>query len=212
MSGPLPSIAKHVLAFCGSINPGTMPVYMNIRPEPGCDPRECFPNVQRKVEREGGRIQYGWEITQWPGVFIEAVHHGVYEAPAGPPWLDITPPGPEEEGLNRRLFLPDNSAVYDFSNPDVRRDNIHHPLVSDPLVDEYLAIAAELVAITNSVPGTGMVTIEGPTAERVQSLVQRSSRMKREIAMKYTPYGAPCFCGSGQKFKRCHGQPRQVKP
>jgi hypothetical protein len=210
LQGPPPSIAKHVLAFCARINPGVMPIYLPIRPEPGCDKLECFPNVRRKVEREGGRIQYGWEISQWPGVFIEAQHHAVYEGQAGPPWRDITPPPSEENSQQeRRLFLPDDLAVYDFAT-DIRRDNIRQALAVDPLIDEYLGLSAELVAIMNRIPGTGLVEVEGADAERVESIARQSARLRRQLAMKYTPYGAPCFCGSGQKFKRCHGQPRKA--
>lgn len=205
MSGPPPSINKQVLAFCASINPSAKPVYLPIRPETGCEALDCFANVQKKLGKEGGRIQYGWEISVWPAVFIEAVHHAVYESPAGPPWLDITPPTKAEGNQERRLFLPDDSATYDFANPSVRRDNIRKALASDPMIEESLGLAAELAAIMNRIPGIGMVTVEGADAERVKFIAERSSYLRRQLALKYTPYDAPCFCGSRQRFKRCHG-------
>jgi hypothetical protein len=208
-AGPPDATAPHVLAFCERINGSSLPVSLAIQPEPECLARECFPNVRHKVEREGGRIQYGWSISEWPRVFIEAQHHAVYEGPAGPSWLDITPSGPEEDyPQERRLFLPDDWAVYDFDNPRVR-DNIRQALTADPLIHEYLGLAAELVAIVSRTPGTGEIMIEGADAERVQSIATRSSFLKRSLAMKYTSQGAPCFCGSGQEFKRCHGSPRK---
>jgi hypothetical protein len=208
MSGPPASIGPHVLEFCAGISPGAQPVYLRIRPEASCEVSECFPNVCLKVEREGGRIQYGWEISEWPRVFIEAQHHAVYEGPGGPPWLDITP-APEDDQQDTRLFLPDDTAVYDAANPGVRRDNIRKALAADSLVDEFLGLAAEMTAIMNHLPGTGMVTVEGSDAERALSNAKRRSRLRQQLAMKYTTQGAPCFCGSGQKFKRCHGQLRK---
>lgn len=210
MAGPPASINKTVLAFCSEIGPGAKPVYLHIEPERDCQALECFVNVQRKVEREGGRIQFGWEIYMWPGVFIEANHHAVYEGPNGPPWRDITPPT-DEELQETRLFLPDDSAVYDFTNPLFYRDNIRKALVADSHVNEYLMLAAEIAAITRRTPGTGLVTIEGPDAERLHAIVVQSHHLTRQIAMKYTPWNDPCFCGRPEKFKRCHGSPAQRK-
>jgi hypothetical protein len=114
-----------------------------------------------------------------------------------------------EEGQEKRLFLPDDSAMYDFTNPGFYRDNIRKALVVDSLVSEYLALAAEMVAIAQRTPGMGMVTVEGADAERLQEIAVRSNDLKRQIAMKYTPWDAPCFCGRAEKFKRCHGSPAQ---
>ncbi|MBI3934861.1 MAG: SEC-C domain-containing protein [Acidobacteria bacterium] len=209
LAGPPDPTAPHVLAFCERISPGARPVRLPIRPEPGCDVRECFQNVRRKVEKEGGRIRYGWVLWEWPRVFIEAEHHAVYESADGPPWLDLTPPMVEDPQV-ARLFLPDDSAVHDFDNPDSRRDNIRQALAQDTQIDEYLQLAADLAEIMLRTPGTGMVPVSGPDASRVHFIAKRTSQLKREIALKYTPQGAPCFCGSGRKFKRCHGQRREL--
>jgi hypothetical protein len=108
--------------LCEQISPGVDPVFIPITPSADCEPLDCFECVKHKVEMEGGRIQLGWAIWEWPNVFIEAEHHAVYEPPAGSPWLDITPP--VEPQIRRRLFLADNRAVYDFENEGVLKDNI----------------------------------------------------------------------------------------
>ncbi|MBI2816545.1 MAG: SEC-C domain-containing protein [Acidobacteria bacterium] len=212
LAGPPDPAAPHVLAFCNRISPGARPVRLPIRAEPGCLPRECFPNVQQKVEREGGHIRYGWALWEWPRVFIEAEHHAVHEAPDGS-LTDVTPSIPEDP-QTARLFLPDNAAVYDFDNPnETCRDNIRQALAHDAQIEEYLRLEADLAGIRMRTPGTGMVPVSGPDAARarIQTIVKRSSYLKREIAMRHTPQGAPCFCGSGQKFKRCHGTPRRIR-
>lgn len=210
LAGPPEATAPHVLAFCERICPSSSPVRLAIRPEPGCLPRECFPNVRQKMEREGGHIRYGWAIWEWPRVFIEAEHHAVHEGRDGS-LTDVTP-STEEDPQAARLFLPDDSAVYDFDNPDGgRRDNIRQALAPDAQIEQYLRLAAELAEIMLRTPGTGMVKISSPDASRVQFIGKRSAQLKREIAMRYTSQGAPCFCGSGQKFKRCHGQLRKAR-
>jgi len=200
----LPSIASHVLAFCDRISPGSKPVLVGIRPEARSKPRECFHNVRRKVESEGGRIRFGWALWEWPHVFIEAEHHAVYEAPNGGPLLDLTP-STEDDPQTARLFLPDDSATYDFQHPDARRDHIRQALAQDPLIDEYFHLASERVQIMSRTPGNGRVTVPATEQDRVVFIAKRIAALQRQIAMKYTAMGAPCFCGSGKKFKRCCG-------
>src|SRR5260370_23371280 len=86
-----PSLSSSVLEFCRHVNPAGLPVYVTITPMVGCRANDCFGCVKQKVERDGGRVQFGWAIWEWPGVYIEAEHHAVYEGQPGPPWLDITP-------------------------------------------------------------------------------------------------------------------------
>src|SRR5205814_2153199 len=85
------SISAHVLALCREINPDAAPVYITITPGEGCAADDCFECVRQKVERDGGSIQFGWSIWEWPRVYVEAEHHAVYEPPTGPPWVDLTP-------------------------------------------------------------------------------------------------------------------------
>ena len=131
--GPPNARDAHVRAFCERISPVAKPVLISIQPEPECVPRECFENVRQKTKTHGGRIRCGWAIWEWPRVFIEAEYHAVYEAP-DVSLHDLTPSIPEDP-QRARLFLPDDSAVYDFGDPDgSRRDNIRHPLAKDPQI------------------------------------------------------------------------------
>src|SRR5258708_27145118 len=125
-------VSEKILELCERITPGRRPVFLAIKPDVGCAPSDCFENVRRKVEREGGRIQYGWALWEWPKVFIEAEHHSVYESVTGPAWVDITPCA---EGSRRRLFLPDDDAPYAFQDEGLRRDNIRMALSDDPDID-----------------------------------------------------------------------------
>lgn len=205
-AGPPQASTPHVLEFCQRIGPA-IPVRLTIQPEAGCLPGDCFPNVRQKVEREGGSIRYGWAIWEWPRVFIEAEHHAVYESPDGV-LVDVTP-AMQEDPQMARLFLPDDSTVFDFNQPRARRDNIRQALTDDSLIHEYLKLPPEITDIMNRTSGQGAV-IPGPDAERLTFIMKEMSRLKRQIAMNYTPQGAPCFCGSGVKFKRCHGTPQRT--
>ena len=201
------SITAKILDLCRELNPAAEPTFIRITPAPDSAPNDCFATVRYKVDAEGGRIQFGWAIWEWPGVFIEAEHHAVYEPPAGPPWLDISPA--EEPPVARRLFLPDDDATYDFQNEGNRRDNVRSALTQDPLVNEFIRLAKERNEILNAIPGVGLITLEGVAAERFQRNQEQADLIQRQLAIRYSPQGAPCHCGSGKKFKRCHGQRRR---
>jgi hypothetical protein len=199
------NITARIREFCQQVCPGEQPVFIGIRQEAGCEPLDCFDCVKRKVARDGGRIQHGWTIWEWPRVYLEAEHHAVFEPPAGPPWLDITPSTSPE--INSRLFLPDNTAVYDFENEGVLRDNIRSALSDDPLIQKFFSAAAKRSAVLNAIPGVNVTVndVDGATLARVSQAEQQLGELQVALAMKYTPQNAPCFCGSGNKFKRCHG-------
>jgi hypothetical protein len=200
------NITARIRELCQQVSPGAEPVFIRIAPDPGCKPLDCFECVRRKVEREGGRIQYGWAIWEWPHVYVEAEHHAVFEPPGGLPCLDITPSASSE--IKRRLFLPDNTAVYNFENEGILRDNFRLALSDDPLIQEFFAAASKRSAILNAIPGVNVTVndVDEGTLTRISQAEQLMDELLLALAMKYTPQNAPCFCGSGTKFKRCHGQ------
>jgi hypothetical protein len=156
-----------------------------IKPDVECAPGDCFENVRRKVEREGGRIQYGWALWEWPKVFIEAEHHAVYESVTGPAWVDITPCA---EGCRRRFFLPDDEAPYAFQDEGLRRDNIRIALSDDPNIDEFFKAAKRRSDFYNRLPGVGLVAISHLEQREIEKL---DRRVARTVAVLGEKYGKP---------------------
>lgn len=103
-------LSAQVVDFCLQISSAN-PVYISTTPDPGCEINDCFNCVRQKVVREGGRIQFGWSIWEWPKVYIEAEHHAVYAPPDISELLDITPSAVFD---TRRLFLLDDSRCLQF--------------------------------------------------------------------------------------------------
>jgi hypothetical protein len=66
------------------------------QPEPDMLPTHCFTNVQRKVQRDGGRERHGWifqikRVVALPGrEYLVAIHHAVWHNPDGR-LIDVTP-------------------------------------------------------------------------------------------------------------------------
>jgi hypothetical protein len=195
--------AEHVRRFCRTVVPGARPQVIPIRPGEECEPLNCFGNVQMEVERSGGSVRFGWAIWEWPRVFIEAEHHAVYDPGNGQPWRDVTPSVDRETA---RLFLPDDRATYDFDNEGMRRDNIRQALSGDPNIREFFAAAERIAEIMNSIPGVGEVQVPASIAKELAALEMDKVQRMFLIGMRHTGRNDLCFCRSGLKFKKCHGQ------
>lgn len=195
-------IDARVRQFCATITRSTTPQYVTIAPSEGSLPLECFSNVRGQVAKHGGRIQFGWTIWEWTGIFLEAEHHAVYDPGDGGEFVDVTP---AQDGETKRLFLPDNNATYDFDNEGTRIDNTRFSLRKDPLIDAFFAAARERTAFLNTVPGFGTFTLAGDMAEQYERLDMTMARLQAQIFRKYAGPNSLCICGSGKKFKRCHG-------
>jgi hypothetical protein len=169
----------YVRRFCRSISL-ERPVLLPIAPSRDAVRLDCFNNVRRKVARDGGRIIAGWAIWEWPGVYIEAENHAVYEPRPGRRWLDITPA--QAPHLGRRLFLPDAAANHDFSSGSVCRENRRQALVDDPIVQQLFSAARRYYEIRKAI-GPGKAT--PGTAFLLRAAELDCSRITKELALKY---------------------------
>lgn len=127
------NLRKHIRAFAETISCQQLGL-ARYRPEDWGQPTRCFENVDRKVQENAGRAQFGWmfhhrQVTDIPGSdYLIAVHHAVWNAPSGD-LIDVTPfhshmrhrpisPGGDV------LFLVDDNAV------PFRTDQLIAPLPS----------------------------------------------------------------------------------
>ena len=110
-------ITSPIRRLCNRIAPGETPVYVKVIVESGTDVNDCFINVENKIKRDGGKVQYGWVIWYLPGILMEAEFHAIWISPKGES-IDISPhpislrvqtiseqppnPPPSEQPLGRR--------------------------------------------------------------------------------------------------------------
>ena len=75
----------------------------------------CYWNVNDQVSRNGGAATYGWQILQWPRLYIQALHHAVWKTPKGK-LVDITAKYPTD---NRPFttFVEDDSFEVSLETP-----------------------------------------------------------------------------------------------
>lgn len=157
--------AAHVLEFCRGVAPGPI-LLVRVQPQPGCEPRNCTANAERIARLYGGTTVEGWLISEWPGVYINAMDHDVWRRPDGM----LVDPTPHSMGFTTIAFLHD---------PSVRslnaRVTISHPLCPAPLVQRYLD-AIELLRRESARTGT-----------RPRRLVRRAQTLHERLVAAYGP-------------------------
>lgn len=173
-------------------------VYLDVIPEPYAKVVECFPAVVEKIRRDGGSQQLGWQIWK-TSLLVEAEFHAVWKSPNGE-LRDITP---KQLPIARILFLPDTRAGY----IGAQVDNVRLNITGNRLVDDFIEISKAIFRIQNK--GVRAfeyeIRLTDQEAQLHHALLQMHSAIYA-MAMQGLTRNDPCFCGSGKKYKRCHGE------
>lgn len=194
------AIDEEVLTFCSTLNAATTPVFLAPQPWPGSVSGECYSNVDRAIASGmQGSPSPGWLIWRWPGVFIEAEHHMVLDD--GSSLIDVTPPIDPEDAVV--AFLPDPTAPFDPVTKRLIR-NRNRTLGYEPWSREVLDAGARQKAMHGDVFGElRPVNVDEYQNAQFAAALAKDGLLKRIRAN--LGRNDPCLCGSGQKYKRCHG-------
>lgn len=198
-----PFLSEEICQFCSEIS-SEQPIYLDIYREADSLIEECFPNVQRKIERDGGRIIYGWKIWIKPSLFIEGEFHSIWESDEGQ-WVDITP---NRNGETNILFLPDSHMLYN----DKQVNNIRKNLSTNRLVDDYILLNDTFYHFTNHDEKSFQRVrhFTGVEVNIFEWITDWKSQLERMLNEGKTP-GCSCPCGSGLKYKKCHAKELRKK-
>ena len=169
-----------IVQFCQTIDKSQPPQYVEVKPEAFAVKEDCYINVQKKVERDGGKQQFGWIIWETPLVMLEAEFHSVWVSLCGD-LFDVTPKPDMEESI---LFLPDFTRTYQGAIVD----NIRHPLTDDLLVAEYIRLCERRTSILGQYmqddgrPGQLEVTLPNHLASEIEQIEKRLPLLQSHIA------------------------------
>ena len=133
MSYPPPEIRPDILRFCNQICRGSDPVWVSVQPVSYAEQDDCFGTVSKTIKKRGGNRILGWDITEWPGVFMEAEFHAIWQSEEGA----LTDLSPKLLPYDRILFLPDHVRQYQ----GYRLDNIRIATNPDPLVARFIELS-----------------------------------------------------------------------
>lgn len=176
-------------------------MYLTVHPEATADVNECFPNVEAKSAREGGRMLCGWQLWEWPHVMVEAEFHAVWLSPEGE-MVDITP---KPHGETRILFVPDERRRY----TGITVDNVRMPLRDDQLIRHFIRVSEMKTVALNRGERAAQYGYVSVPANEIEPLLIAQSFLGESLAAGRRDHD-PCLCSSGSKYKRCHG--RQLEP
>ncbi len=215
------TLDEKILEFCKSISK-EQPVYLSVEKESDSVVNDCYINVESKVKRDGGSIQYGWQVWITEPYLIEAEFHAVWVDTNGT-MHDITQ---KELPTNKILFVPDNIKAYE----DVQVDNIRKSLVNDKLVTSLIQLSEERFSILNKgelAHMHGQLSIEDLGMKnflRLQQIEEEKEKTSMALINKYhnstgrsinlsrkIGRNDPCPCGKTKengdpvKYKKCHG-------
>lgn len=182
-------ITDVIIKFCEDTVSSVKPMYIPVRAVTGSEQNECFINVQKVVEKYGGKQVNGWAIWQWANILVEAEAHSIWESPEGQ-LVDITP---HVYGEKEILFLRDDSMVYRGKTIVSKR----MPLTHSPLAAEYIELMNERDRLISEAVGK---TYAMP--------VQMAARiaMIEAMANETVKGNEFCPCQSGLKYKKCCGK------
>ena len=190
------TLNKDVIGLCAVIDATQTPSFVPVTPQRGCLPNECYENVRMHVEKNGGRIQHGWQIWEIPGIFIEGEFHAVWMNPDGK-MIDITP---KDDGEQQIVFLPDSKRVYRGQFID----NVRKALVDNDFTRNIIRRGEKMTALKLKYDkGNGVCEI--PVEELAEALELQPQIPFTRVATK-TGRNDPCPCGSGKKYKKCCGR------
>jgi hypothetical protein len=187
ISKPIKKLAKQLVDLPNLI-------YVIIVPEAFSILNECYENVRLKIAKDGGNIQYGWQIWEWPNIYIEAEFHAVWVSTTNE-LIDVTP---KDYSVERILFLPDPIRIY--HNHSI--DNERRPLWNDKLIRDFLRSSKEIarLKIEGETPGNpNETTVDqreyAPWAVMHDELIKMIANNCTENSL--------CFCGSNKSYKNC---------
>lgn len=179
------------------INSRYGPLYVPIKVEAFADPNECFPNVEKKISKDGGEIVYGWQIWK-TNLICEAEYHAVWKSRKGK-LNDITPKNIPVEHI---LFVQDDKLIY----KGAQIDNIRINCTQNFLVDDFIDICKALFRIMNKGKRAYSYEIDDLTDQEYQ-VYNKLNILKAQLQI-YIHQGGQinyaCFCGSGYDYSECH--------
>ena len=104
----------------------------------------CYWNVDQFVSQNGGAMAIGWQILQWPKLFIVAIHHAVWKA-RDARLIDLT----EKYRTDKRpysTFAIDDSIQISLHSP-ILIENRYLVLSQAPEVRKYIELDRTQLAI-----------------------------------------------------------------
>jgi len=153
-------------------------------------PLECFKNVDKKIENQGGQKVYGWRIHNVFNLWYEAERHTVWRSKSGQ-LIDVTP----YFHLSESEFVEDLSGwVYN----GMREDNIRFSPYSTSLIKDLFFVKESLTKISELIND-----VSDKEADYVNIIRGIIDLLEKHILIVAKDKNI-CYCKSGIQYDDCH--------
>lgn len=174
------------------------PEQVTVRIEKYSEKLNCFANVDRKVELDGGKVHYGWVIFQ-TNILCEAERHAVWEN-QNEELFDITP---RDIDFDQIMFVPDNDFQYKGQVIDNYRVNI----TKNKVVDHFIKVCETLSKFYSL--GIRKDDWQLEIESHVEKIIYEYEDLKSQLEFYIIGGGnfnTKCICGGNKNYKNCHGK------
>ncbi|OGY26240.1 MAG: hypothetical protein A2Z24_01660 [Candidatus Woykebacteria bacterium RBG_16_44_10] len=171
-------ITEEILKICRSLSEVGPPAFVVVKPHPLAITYNCYDNVERVVEKEGGEAVVGWAIYEDPLAF-QFIHHLIWVDPSGN-LVDVTP---NEICREQVLFIPLEKQPAEVVTPVPSN---FFARVEDPAVEELLKIFEDEIRLYRRYhnKSTGEPCIPSPALRnlrvRFSKIAPRIKRLRQE--------------------------------
>lgn len=158
----------------------------------------CYFNVQKKIERDGGKIHYGWDIW-YTNNMCEAEHHAVWENDQGD-LIDVTP---KQIAVSQVMFVPDSRFIFEGKTIDNIRLNIKNNI----LVDHMIVLSKAITVLLNTGDRKDELALLMP--DIVAKQIEYYTQLRHNIELFLDSggrYSSMCYCKSTKSYGKCHGK------
>ncbi|WP_298545902.1 hypothetical protein [uncultured Aquimarina sp.] len=188
---------KYVKKLLEKIDSEFLPEQVPVKIEEYSEKLNCFKNVDRKVELDGGKPHYGWVIYQ-TSILCEAERHAVWENDEEE-LIDITP---RDIDFEQVMFVSDNNFEYHGQIIDNYRVNI----TNNKIVDHFIKVCETLSDFYSlgKRKNDSELEIDPQIANTIYQYEDLKVQLELYIA-KGSTFRSKCICGGRKNYKNCCG-------
>jgi hypothetical protein len=129
----------------------------------------CYWNVDDEVRLNGGEMVLGWQILQWPGLFVQALHHALWKTPDGQ-LFDVTV-----------KYATDKQIFSTFIIDDSQKINLEVPV----FIETHYVVLNDVVPVQNLI-GRFRSQLDHKR-KLVKAVVDAGARVHPKNGMELTP-------------------------
>lgn len=159
---------------------------------------DCFANVERRVEKRGGRAQHGWLIQQFD-VMYEAIAHSIWVTEDEVNWFDVTP---RKWANGQVMFVPDERMVWqEQAIQSIRMNRTPREEVDDMI--KVLNAGDRVRGIATYTKGSDKPHFPSTEVAGVDTWFMNWGMSWQLFVGKKFTHAAPCPCTSGKPYQNC---------